>query len=119
MATTETITDAVVLPPSRIMRPLVVAAVGAIAVGLLTRRRDLVRGGAQLGAVQLATLAIDAAVRRLDTHGDVIPAPPPMVAEAMATWLAETVVNAVFERLDPLAAAAIDHRPARLRPDRG
>lgn len=115
MATTGTSADAATNLPVRTARPLILAAAGTIAIGLLTRQRELVRGGVRLGAVQLAAAAIDAAVHRLDTPATNVPAPPPMVTEAMALWLAETLVGAALDRIEGSADRVIENGASAAR----
>lgn len=114
---------------------LIAASLGTIAVGLLTKRGDLIRGGSRmLAAHLLATAAKSAIKHRIDRSRPTLKAGNPelnslpagavavspasagnhhlsdMVAGAAVGWLSEAVVSAVFDRIEPKVERALSSR---------
>lgn len=79
---------------------LVATSIGTIAIGLIARRPQLIRGGARMLAVHLAATTTKAAVRRSPSEtasergylSD-------LVVGAAVGWLAEALVSAAFDRV--------------------
>lgn len=100
---------------------LLTVAAATVGAGIVTRRGDLVRGGARTLAIILAGAAIRTAIGRgldspiVEGERDAEAAPSASrhlsdaVVGGVTGWAAEALVDAVFEHIEP----AIEHRVAR------
>lgn len=81
---------------------MLAASIGTLAVGLATRRPELVRNGVRLLAVQVAVSAARHGVEAMRSRdGDAASSPglPAVVLGSAAAWAAETLVDTVYSRL--------------------
>ena len=87
---------------------LVAASVGTIAAGLVTRRPDLIRGGARMLAVHVVASAVRTAIRQRThaaKHAEYTAGSPSPLSEAIVAglvgWVAEAAIDSALNHLVP------------------
>jgi hypothetical protein len=87
---------------------LVAASVGTIAAGLVTRRPDLIRGGARMLAVHVVASAVRTAMRQRTHHvkgaADTAETPSPLseaIVAGVVGWVAEAAIVTALKHLVP------------------